>query len=418
MAGRKRKSTEKQVEEEDIDIENEDGNAEQQEDTSPPKRSKRSGRSKANYAEDGNEDDDSENYGEGNGEDEDEDDVALDILQEDGISTMCETGQIANIYVENFMCHRKFSLNFGDNVNFVTGTNGSGKSAIVAAIQLCLGSGAKTTGRGSNLSGMIREGSPGPAVLRVTLKNEGADAYEPQVYGNRIMVEREIFRNGTSKYAIIAKDTRLAKAKKLSGDKHELVKILTQFGIYVENPCCVLTQEESKRFLQGTEASKYTFFLKATGLQRARENLVVLDDRITQSQSKCEVIEGKLKAKRDVVKKLKSELKELDALGIYEEQIKEYTLRLLWLKVHEKEAVLDTLREKLGSFDSDIQEAREILENAENEEKEVGSTDAIRERIEKIQAEEETVSAEFSERSRMVTDKQKELNKIVEETRR
>ena len=37
-----------------------------------------------------------------------------------------EAGQITSIYVENFMCHRKFSLNFGRHLNFITGRNGSG----------------------------------------------------------------------------------------------------------------------------------------------------------------------------------------------------------------------------------------------------------------------------------------------------
>ena len=57
-----------------------------------------------------------------------------------------ETGQILSVEAEDFMCHKKFSIKFGRNVNFVTGANGSGKSAIVAAIQLCLGASAKTTG--------------------------------------------------------------------------------------------------------------------------------------------------------------------------------------------------------------------------------------------------------------------------------
>ncbi len=38
-----------------------------------------------------------------------------------------EAGQILLITVENFMCHRKLSVNFCRNVNFVTGQNGSGK---------------------------------------------------------------------------------------------------------------------------------------------------------------------------------------------------------------------------------------------------------------------------------------------------
>lgn len=38
-----------------------------------------------------------------------------------------EAGQILEMYLENFMCHRKFSMKFCKNVNFISGKNGSGK---------------------------------------------------------------------------------------------------------------------------------------------------------------------------------------------------------------------------------------------------------------------------------------------------
>ena len=78
-----------------------------------------------------------------------------------------------------------------------------GKSAVVAAVQLCLGATARNTGRGSNLSGLIREGSDGPAIMRVTLLNEGMDAYKPEEYGNRITIERRINKGGGGGYKLI-----------------------------------------------------------------------------------------------------------------------------------------------------------------------------------------------------------------------
>jgi recombinational DNA repair ATPase RecF len=34
------------------------------------------------------------------------------------------------------MCHQKLSIDLGPHVNFITGQNGSGKSAILAALQV------------------------------------------------------------------------------------------------------------------------------------------------------------------------------------------------------------------------------------------------------------------------------------------
>jgi hypothetical protein len=128
-----------------------------------------------------------------------EDDYEGDEGEED-LSEL-ETGQVIRVYVQDFMCHNKLTVEFGRHVNFVTGSNGSGnngfhqnflilmflkffiyifhciifigKSAIVAALQLCLGATANSTGRGTKLDGLIREGCDGPAIMRVTLLNEG-----------------------------------------------------------------------------------------------------------------------------------------------------------------------------------------------------------------------------------------------------
>jgi hypothetical protein len=53
---------------------------------------------------------------------------------------------------------------------------------------------------------------------------------------------------------------------------------LTQFNIFVENPVNVLTQEESKKFIQGQEKDKYAFFLKVSVSNGS--NAVVLIDVI------------------------------------------------------------------------------------------------------------------------------------------
>ncbi len=112
-------------------------------------------------------------------------------------------GIITRIFVENFMCHRKFDIKLNKHLNFITGRNGSGKSAIAAAIQICLGASAKNTGRGSQLSALIREGSSGPAIVDVTLMNEGDDAYHTETYGNRITIRRKIPRTGGATYHIL-----------------------------------------------------------------------------------------------------------------------------------------------------------------------------------------------------------------------
>ncbi len=88
------------------------------------------------------------------------------------------------------MNHRKFEMTFGNHLNFVNGKNGSGKSAIAAAIQICLGGKTTSTGRGKSLKSLIREGSHNNAIIRITLSNEGSDAHLPDKYGRSSWLSR------------------------------------------------------------------------------------------------------------------------------------------------------------------------------------------------------------------------------------
>lgn len=78
-----------------------------------------------------------------------------------------EAGIISQIHVENFMNHRKLTVNLCKNVNFIHGQNGSGKSAILAALQICLGARANVTHRGSSLESLVRHGHEGYALVQV-----------------------------------------------------------------------------------------------------------------------------------------------------------------------------------------------------------------------------------------------------------
>lgn len=68
-------------------------------------------------------------------------------------------GQIKEVRLLNFMCHKNFSIEFHPtSMQIVTGANGSGKSTIANAVSLCLGAQARTTGRTSNAQAFIRKG--------------------------------------------------------------------------------------------------------------------------------------------------------------------------------------------------------------------------------------------------------------------
>lgn len=71
--------------------------------------------------------------------------MVTEIIEED------IDGCIHSIHVKNFFCHDNLEVNLNRNANFIVGRNGSGKSAILTALVVGLGSRASATNRGKNL---------------------------------------------------------------------------------------------------------------------------------------------------------------------------------------------------------------------------------------------------------------------------
>lgn len=64
---------------------------------------------------------------------------------------------ILSMKLLNFMCHENLALDFGPHINFIVGQNGSGKSAVLTALMVCLGASASKTQRGHRLSSLIKQ---------------------------------------------------------------------------------------------------------------------------------------------------------------------------------------------------------------------------------------------------------------------
>lgn len=76
-------------------------------------------------------------------------------------------------------------------MNFISGQNGSGKSAALQALQFCLGVSARNTGRATSAKQLVRTGAS-YMLAAVTLWNTGGDAYLPGYYGPHITIERKV----------------------------------------------------------------------------------------------------------------------------------------------------------------------------------------------------------------------------------
>ncbi|KAF0271111.1 hypothetical protein FOG51_03989 [Hanseniaspora uvarum] len=172
-----------------------------------------------------------------------EDKESSEMLDDDlGI----KAGYIKNLKLINFMCHEHFYIEFTPNLNFIIGNNGTGKSAILTAIAVGLGANASQAQRSGQLKGLIQHGKDKCSVT-LTINNAGDFAYQPEVYGDEIILERTISQKHSSFRVKI--DNKLQDLK-----SSHLKALLNYLGIRINNPMVFLTQDMAKKFL--TAASK------------------------------------------------------------------------------------------------------------------------------------------------------------------
>jgi chromosome segregation ATPase len=93
------------------------------------------------------------------------------------------------------MCHRNFTQNFYAGVNYITGENGSGKSAVIVALSAALGANFNKMGKGDDVSNLIGTAEP-IAVVTVTLRNDKSSARHCSNYNDPVVVERTLVRRG------------------------------------------------------------------------------------------------------------------------------------------------------------------------------------------------------------------------------
>lgn len=267
-------------------------------------------------------------------------------------------GRLTSVDVENFMCHNRLVLDLHPTTNFITGENGAGKSAICAAVQMCLGSRAASTHRGDSLGNLVKHGSADEAILRVTLSNEGEGAFKPELFGARVTVERVISKSRASTYCL-----RNAKGAVVSRKKGDLDDLLNALDIHVSNPMVVMDQETSKKFLYSKPKQKYQFFTEATSLASVR---AALDDLEVEMLNTCNVVAGcKPMARKwkHAVREAKARYDEAKAACALDDKIHAVDLRLMWVATREEEESAEAQRVLLQELEGKADATRAKAQN-------------------------------------------------------
>ncbi|KAI9284702.1 hypothetical protein BC943DRAFT_307252 [Umbelopsis sp. AD052] len=323
------------------------------------------------------------------------------------------SGTIESMELVNFMCHKYLKMDFGSKINFVIGHNGSGKSAILTGLTIALGAKATITNRASNLGALVKGGtSVGQVVVKIS--NRGSDAYRPDLYGESIIIERRISKDGASGYKI-----KSASGKTLSTKREELTAICDHMLIQVDNPLTILSQDSARQFLNSsTPEDKYKFFMKGTQLTQLSSDYEQIRESIDDT---LHIITKNKAGLDDLHKKAKeAELRyrEMVEAQELEDKIDDLNNELVWLQIITKEkdvaaAQLDARKatETLHASEAAFERQQEELERMKQE----------KEEIEKKITDCRSASMPYAEERRRlmeaVRDKEKNLQHILDQGR-
>ncbi|XP_026156768.1 structural maintenance of chromosomes protein 6 isoform X2 [Mastacembelus armatus] len=251
-----------------------------------------------------------------------------------------DIGIIESITLKNFMCHHLLGpFQFGPNVNFIVGNNGSGKSAILTALIVGLGGKATVTNRGISLKDFVKT-NENAADITIKLRNRGPDAYKMDVYGNTISIEHRLSSDGSRTYKLKSKSGNL-----ISNKKEELTTILDHFNIQLDNPVSILSQEMSKQFLHSkSDTDKYKFFMKATLLEQMKRDYIYIKHTKTVTRQQVQRHEECLKDLKQEFLQRKERYENVSSFTEMKSVLENLKKTMAWCLVREKEQLVEQLK--------------------------------------------------------------------------
>jgi chromosome segregation ATPase len=254
------------------------------------------------------------------------------------------------------MCHKRLHVPLGPLLNFIVGENGSGKSAVLTAITLCLGAKASSTNRGGSLKNFIKEGADSSALI-VKIKNQGHDAYQHDIYGDVIIVERHFNRNGGSGFRLKSQTGKI-----VSDKKSEVEQIVEYYCLQVDNPLNILSQDNARQFLnQASAKQKYKFFLQGVQLQQLDDDYRVIEEYATSNDHKEGDIETKLDHAQKEYEKSRREYEIFLQAEDMRKQCRLLSQKAIWAQVAEAERKTERNEEEISQADGQIAHAQHVL---------------------------------------------------------
>ena len=277
-------------------------------------------------------------------------------------SHMAESsGAIEKVELVNFMCHANLSVQLGPNLNFIIGHNGSGKSAVLIAVSVALGGKANSTQRASSLKELVKAGAPN-ALVTVTLSNQGDDAYKPDSYGSKIIIERKINVDGAGSWKI-----KNEAGKTVATTKAELDSICDFFSIHTDNPLNVLTQDAARKFLTASNPGDlYTFYLEGTQLGQLKREYDFTRENVGRMAAVLRAKAMNVAHLHERMNEAKETYQLAQASRDFSSKIDALNKQFIWAQVDEKTREVDQAQARVDTNEQKVASAKRRSDRAQH----------------------------------------------------
>ena len=205
-------------------------------------------------------------------------------------------------------------------------------------------------------------------MLSVKIKNAGDTAYQQDVYGNSIIVERHFSRSGSSSFKIKSSNGRLITTK-----KSDLEEICDYFALQIDNPMTVLTQDMARQFLNNSTAyDKYKFFMKGTQLEHLDGDYLIVEQNIDTIDQDLWKKTQDLKVFEEQAQKARNLLALSEKHDALRTKISSIADQMAWVQVEEQEGYLEDhdrnlirMAEKIAALEMTVNSQSEAFSQIE-----------------------------------------------------
>ena len=188
-------------------------------------------------------------------------------------------------------------------------------------------------------------------MLSVKIKNTTESAYQQDLYGDSIIVERHFSRSGSSSFKLKSSTGRL-----ISTRKADLDDICDYYALQIDNPMNVLTQDMARQFLNNsTPSDKYKFFMKGTQLEHLDGDYLIVEQNLEAMDQDLWKKTEDLKVFEERAEKARERLRQSEKQENLRQRIKTFENMQIWVQVEHEEKRLAAYDSKLVGMDEQIQ---------------------------------------------------------------